>query len=71
MLFYGAGSAQSTGVSNYGGVIYAYTQDMVFLWTPTANTGKGHMVYIADRWGDGQQSTAAASAYIIIRIYAG
>jgi hypothetical protein len=23
------------------------------------------------RWGDGQQSTAAASAYIIIRIYAG
>jgi hypothetical protein len=50
MLFYGAGSAQSTGVSNYGGVIYAYTQDMVFLWTPTANTGKGHMVYIADRW---------------------
>ena len=69
MLFYGAGSAQSTGVSNYGGVIYAHEQNTVFLWTP--RSGRGHMVYVADRWGDGQQSTVATSADIIIRIYAG
>jgi len=69
-VFSGAGSAVSTG-RNYGGVIYVYTNDSALLWTPKSSTGRGYMIYIGDRWGDGEKSSAHETATIIVKVFAG
>ncbi|VDI65593.1 Hypothetical predicted protein [Mytilus galloprovincialis] len=51
--------------SMYGGVIYAYTEKEVLLWRPT----NGPVVYIGDRWGNGNSNQIANTAHVIIRVY--
>ena len=67
-VFSGAGSAVSTG-KKFGGVIYVYTNDSALLWTP--KLGRGYMIYIGNRWGDGKMSSAQQTATIIIKVFAG
>ncbi|VDI52170.1 CUB and sushi domain-containing protein [Mytilus galloprovincialis] len=65
MVFNAAGTTQANGLSEYGGVIYAYTEKEVLLWRPT----NGPVVYIGDRWGNGNSNQVANTAHVIIRVY--
>lgn len=69
-VFSGAGSAVSTG-RKYGGVIYVYTNESALLWTPKSSTGRGYMIYIGDRWGDGEMSSSQETATIIVKVFDG
>ncbi|CAG2205383.1 CSMD [Mytilus edulis] len=65
MVFNAAGTTQANVLSKYGGVIYAYTEKEVLLWRPT----NGPVVYIGDRWGNGNSNQIANTAHVIIRVY--
>ncbi|CAC5420397.1 CSMD [Mytilus coruscus] len=67
MIFDGAGTALSTD-NKYSGVIYVYTNSSILLWTPS--TGNGYMIFIDDRWGSQQMTSAETSADVIVRVYA-
>lgn len=65
MIFYGAGSTQANGVSDYGGVVYAYNEEEILFWRPSSV----NVVYIGDRWGSGMSHQASTTADIIVRIF--
>ena len=65
MVFNAAGTTQANVLSKYGGVIYAYTEKEVLLWRPT----NGPVVYIGDRWGNGNSNQITNTAHVIIRVY--
>lgn len=52
--FEGTGACQNSGSSgNYGGVIFAYNVNEVYLWAPTRYSGNtnGKLIYVEDGWG--------------------
>lgn len=64
MIFYGAGSTQANGFSDYGGVVYAYNEEEILFWRPSGD----NVVYIGGRWGSGMSHQASTTADIIVRI---
>jgi hypothetical protein len=53
-VFYGMGSAQTDDDNNeYGGVIYAYDENNVRMWTAHENDGNsvGQCIFVGDGWG--------------------
>lgn len=50
MVFYAAGTTQATPQHKYGGLLYAYNENQIFLWHPMNSP----LVFIGDRWGSGQ-----------------
>jgi hypothetical protein len=45
MIFYGAGSTQANGFSDYGGVVYAYNEEEILFWRPSGD----NVVYIGSQ----------------------
>jgi hypothetical protein len=69
-VFYGAGSANLgyTG-EPFGGVVFAYTQSEVVLWTPSPTVTGSNMIYIGGVWGDGSEKMEINNVQISIRIF--
>lgn len=54
-IFEGVGSAQADDTSDqYGGLVFAYNQQMVRLWAPTLNNDVpvGRIINVTDGWGN-------------------
>nr|XP_022308072.1 uncharacterized protein LOC111114076 [Crassostrea virginica] len=53
-VFYGGGSANLGNSGDpYGGVLFAYSQSETLLWTPSASSSAGFLIYVGGLWGDG------------------
>lgn len=70
MIFNGVGSAM-TRDTIYSGVVYVYTNESALLYTPSECNPKGYMVYIGDRWGNGQYTSKAKTAEVIVTVFSG
>lgn len=65
MLFNAAGTTQAKNGSMYGGIVYAYSENEVMIWRPV----NGPVIYIGDRWGNGESKQTSYTADVIIRVY--
>ena len=70
MIFNGVGSSM---IKNevYSGVVYVYTNDSALLYTPSDGSSDGYMVYLGDRWGNGQYPSAETTAEVIVTVFSG
>ena len=51
-MFYGGGSANlGNSGDHYGGVLFAYNQSETLLWTPSASSSAGFLIYVGGLWG--------------------
>ena len=68
MMFSGGGSTMATGHRDYGGIVYAYTDQKVMIWRPADNSN-GTVVKIGQRWGSGLSSQESTVADAVIRVF--
>jgi hypothetical protein len=68
-LFPATGSAMSDGsFGRYGGIVYGYKKNRVFLWRPADTQSNGHMIYVGGVWGNGVKSIQEDTADVIVSI---
>ena len=67
MRFTAVGSTLALGRSDFGGLVYASTQNDVYLWRPDGLTG--HLVYIGGIWGTGQGQMSCDTGNVNITVY--
>ncbi|XP_062587110.1 uncharacterized protein LOC134248727 [Saccostrea cucullata] len=65
-----AGSSAMIDTSNdsYGAIIYGYNETEVMFWRPSPTNTNGHLVYVGEKWGDGQSNQESDVVEVIVKV---
>ncbi|XP_063404620.1 uncharacterized protein LOC134688082 [Mytilus trossulus] len=64
--FQTAGSAMTNSKSDFGGLVYAYTNSSVETWVPNS---KGHVQFVGNDWGGGVCSSREDAGHLVVNIF--
>ena len=67
MVFNAIGTSMATGNTQFGGLVYVYTNKKLLFWVPKSSNG--HLVYIGSLWGSNQQAQTCDQVEVNITIY--
>lgn len=71
--FDGTGSCQNDGQESegYGGVLFAYNEQLVRLWIPSHNgrDNSGRTIFVGEGWGGNTHSQSSSKAVVVIEIW--